>query len=86
MTNKSTSPERSTTVSLCHVWLGVLLAFTVVCQATEKGRQWTVYLAQDKHLDYNWCGSTTEIELRMAALLDYYLDAAERNEVCWNLD
>jgi len=22
----------------------------------------------------------------MAALLDYYLDAAERNEVCWNLD
>jgi hypothetical protein len=43
-------------------------------------------LAQDKHLDYNWCGSTTEIELRMAALLDYFVDAAERNKACWNLD
>ncbi|MCP4259857.1 MAG: hypothetical protein GY774_20440 [Planctomycetes bacterium] len=49
-------------------------------------RQWTIYLTQDKHLDYNWCGSTTEIELRMAALLDYFLDTAERNETCWNLD
>jgi hypothetical protein len=49
-------------------------------------RKWTIYLAQDKHLDYNWCGSTTEIELRMAALLDYFLDAAERNETSWNLD
>ena len=52
----------------------------------KSARQWTIYLAQDKHLDYNWCGSTTEIELRMAALLDYFLDAAERNEACWNLD
>ena len=49
-------------------------------------RQWTVYLAQDKHLDYNWCGSTTEIELRMAALLDYYLERAEKNGARWNLD
>jgi len=86
MTDESTSPERSAAVSLCHVWLGLLLAFTVVCQATERDRQWTVYLAQDKHLDYNWCGSTTEVELRMTALLDYFLDAAERNQVCWNLD
>lgn len=86
MKDKITSPERSAVVSLCRVWLGLLLVFTVVCQATDKGRQWTVYLAQDKHLDYNWCGSTTEIELRMAALLDYYLNVTERNEVCWNLD
>ena len=46
--------------------------------AAGPGRTWTVYLAQDKHLDYNWCGSTTEIELRMAALVDYYLDQAEQ--------
>ena len=31
-------------------------------------RSWTIYLAQDKHLDYNWCGSTAAIEARMAEL------------------
>lgn len=94
MTGKDTFPGRPVATSLWYVLLGLQLAFAVVCQATEtglltlgqEGRQWTIYLAQDKHLDYNWCGSTTEIELRMAALLDYYLDAAERNEACWNLD
>ena len=49
-------------------------------------RAWTIYLAQDKHLDYNWCGSTTEIELRMATLVDYYLDLVSRTGGCWNLD
>ena len=49
-------------------------------------RRWTVYLAQDKHLDYNWCGTTTEIELRMATLLDYYLEQAEKWGARWNLD
>jgi hypothetical protein len=86
MTAENTFRKRCAAVSFCHVWLGLWLAFSVACQAAESGQQWTVYLAQDKHLDYNWCGSTTEIELRMAALLDYYLDATERNEVCWNLD
>jgi hypothetical protein len=55
-------------------------------RAQAADRQWTIYLAQDKHLDYNWCGSTTEIELRMAALLEYFLAAAEKNETRWNLD
>jgi len=86
MADKHMFSERSVTVTLCCVWLGILLGRSAICQATERDRQWTVYLAQDKHLDYNWCGSTTEIELRMAALLDYFLDAAERNEACWNLD
>jgi len=86
MTDKSTDSKRSLLVRIFQLCFGLLLAFTVVCQATETDRQWTVYLAQDKHLDYNWCGSTTEIELRMAALLDYFLDAAERNQLCWNLD
>ncbi|MHB8900623.1 MAG: glycoside hydrolase family 38 N-terminal domain-containing protein [Thermoguttaceae bacterium] len=55
--------------------------------AAENRRPWTVYLAQDKHLDYNWCGSTTEIELRMAALVDYYLDSTGQGRTaCWNLD
>lgn len=67
--------------------LGFLcLAASIPCHGEENGRRWTVYLAQDKHLDYNWCGSTTEIELRMATLLDYYLDLAERGRACWNLD
>lgn len=81
----------------CSLWLGLWLAFSLVCSAEEnnssrptpepqRDRQWTVYLAQDKHLDYNWCGSTTEIELRMAAVLDYFVDAAQRDEACWNLD
>ena len=82
----STLPNGFAAVFRCHVWLGLWLAFSVVCHAAENDRQWTVYLAQDKHLDYNWCGSTTEIELRMAALLDYFLDATERNEARWNLD
>lgn len=49
-------------------------------------RQWTIYLAQDKHLDYNWCGTNTEIEVRMVSLLDYYLHQAEKNGRRWNLD
>lgn len=48
-------------------------------------RHWTVYIAQDKHLDYNWCGTRTEIERRMAALTDHYLDYAERGGHC-NID
>jgi hypothetical protein len=66
-------------------WLLCLLLWSP-CWGTEGGRRWTVYLAQDKHLDYGWCGSITEIELRMASLLDYYLDLAEQDRVRWNLD
>ncbi len=66
--------------------LSLFLSLSVICQAVERGSKWTVYLAQDKHLDYNWCGSTTEVELRMAALLDYFLDAAQQNKVRWNIE
>lgn len=66
-------------------WLLCLTAW-IPCLGAEGGRRWTVYLAQDKHLDYGWCGSTTEIELRMAPLLDYYLDLAEQDRARWNLD
>ena len=86
MIDEFNSLKSSAVAWLCPGWLGLLLVFSIVCHASDTSRHWTVYLAQDKHLDYNWCGSTTEIELRMAALLDYYIDVAERNEVCWNLD
>lgn len=49
-------------------------------------RTWTIFIAQDKHLDYNWCGTQTEIEVRMAALVDGYLALAEEDRSIWNLD
>ena len=59
---------------------------TVGAHAEEPERNWTIYIAQAKHLDYNWCGTTTEVELRMAALMDFYLNQAEREAGRWNLD
>ncbi len=52
----------------------------------ETERKWTIYLTQDKHLDYNWCGSPAEIETRMVALVDYYLEQTEQTGSRWNLD
>jgi hypothetical protein len=49
-------------------------------------RTWTVYIAQDKHLDYNWCGAPADIETRMAALVDYYLVETATTGGRWNLD
>jgi hypothetical protein len=49
-------------------------------------RQWTIYIAQDKHLDYNWCGANTEVELRMVALMDYYIEQGALHGGRWNLD
>ena len=76
-------PHKKLFTILCF---SLLLTLSVTCQAIERSTKWTIYLAQDKHLDYGWCGSTTEVELRMAALLDYYLDAALQKKVRWNLD
>ncbi len=59
---------------------------TAAAAAHVPERDWTIYIAQAKHLDYNWCGTTTEVELRMAALVDFYLDQAERQAGRWNLD
>ena len=50
---------------------------TVGAHAQAPDREWTIYIAQAKHLDYNWCGTTTEVELRMAALVDFYLEQAD---------
>lgn len=86
MMKRHNSREQSSVVSVWHIFLHLVLTLAVVCQAEQPNRQWTVYLAQDKHLDYNWCGSTSEIESRMVTVLDYYLDAVEKNECCWNLD
>lgn len=69
-------------------WLALLalVAASSCSVAADETRHWTVYLAADKHLDYGWCGTTTEIELRMAKLVDYYLDLAEKTDARWNLD
>ena len=83
------------TIMRASAW--ILLSLTCVALAMGRrvahsaepdtsARNWTIYLAQDKHLDYNWCGSTTEVELRMVALTDYYLDLVERTDARWNLD
>ncbi|MBC8870644.1 MAG: hypothetical protein H8E44_14570 [Planctomycetes bacterium] len=74
------------TALFCTTCVATCVTGTFVCDAAESNRQWIVYIAQDKHLDYNWCGSTTEIELRMAALTDYYLEQAEQHGRRWNLD
>jgi hypothetical protein len=49
-------------------------------------RSWTIYIAQDKHLDYDWCGTESEIETRMAGLVDGYLDLVAAGRSRWNLD
>ncbi len=49
-------------------------------------RHWTLYVAQDKHLDYGWIHPVEKVAERMNALLDYHLDAAERMGLRWNLD
>lgn len=73
--------------------LAMLVGFAASCaldttalQAAKPRRTWTIYIAQDKHLDYNWCGTTTEIEMRMVALVDFYLAQAEQKRGRWNLD
>ena len=86
MNDENTPREKLLTSLFNLLWFVLYFALATSCNAVERGSKWTVYLAQDKHLDYNWCGSTTEIELRMAALLDYFLDAAEEDKVRWNLD
>ena len=42
----NTYSKRFLAVSFFHILLGLQLAVSVVCQATEKDRQWIVYLAQ----------------------------------------
>ena len=49
-------------------------------------RLWTIYIAQDKHLDYGWIHPTEKVVERMNVLVDYHLDAARRIGLRWNLD
>jgi len=84
----------SVTLQRCIKWfLAATLTFAASSvigaagtHAQKPERKWTIYIAQAKHLDYNWCGTTTEVELRMAALMDFYLDQAEHEAGRWNLD
>ena len=49
-------------------------------------RLWTIYVAQDKHLDYGWIHPVEKVVERMNTLIDYHLDAAHRLGLRWNLD
>jgi alpha-mannosidase len=49
-------------------------------------RLWTLYIAQDKHLDYGWIHPVEDVAERMNLLLDYHLDASGRAGLRWNLD
>jgi hypothetical protein len=49
-------------------------------------RCWTIYIAQDKHLDYGWIHPVEQVVARMNTLTDYHLDAARRIGLRWNLD
>jgi hypothetical protein len=82
------TPRKSTQrfLSATLVFAASFAIGTADAHADEPERNWTIYIAQAKHLDYNWCGTTTEVELRMAALMDFYLDQAERKARRWNLD
>jgi hypothetical protein len=56
-----------------------------VRSAVPPTRHWTIYIAQDKHLDYGWIHPVEQVVERMNLLTDYHLDAAERVGLRWNL-
>ncbi len=72
----------------------VTVQVTVTCSAgTWAGaatlaptRPWTIYVAQDKHLDYGWIHPVEKVVERMNILTDYHLDAAQRMDLHWNFD
>ena len=49
-------------------------------------RAWTVYIAQDKHLDYGWIHPVEKVVERINNLTDYYLDANKKTGLRWNFD
>jgi len=49
-------------------------------------RPWTIYIAQDKHLDYGWIHPVEGVVERINDLTDYYVDLAESQGAHWNFD
>jgi alpha-mannosidase len=49
-------------------------------------RRWTIYIAQDKHLDYGWIHPVEKVVERMNTLLDFHLAASQRMGLRWNLE
>jgi hypothetical protein len=53
--------------------------------ALGPARLWTIYVTQDKHLDYGWLHPVEDVVLRMNDLVDYHLRASDRIGLRWNL-
>jgi len=72
--------------------LAVEVSVTVAARAWKgdvtlpPARPWTIYVAQDKHLDYGWIHPVEQVVERMNVLTDYHLAASERMGLRWNLD
>jgi alpha-mannosidase len=49
-------------------------------------RPWTVYVAQDKHLDYCWKHGVEDVMSRIYALTDYCIDAHASHGMRFNFD
>lgn len=49
-------------------------------------RPWTIYVAQDKHLDYGWKHPVEDVVRRINDLTDYYMDLNEERGVKFNFD
>jgi len=56
--------NRQIAACLRGLFVGQWILSADVCEATQQCRQWTVYLAQDKDLDYNWCRSMSAAAIR----------------------
>jgi alpha-mannosidase len=49
-------------------------------------RPWTIYVAQDKHLDYGWKHNLEDVMTRIYSLTDYCIDAHTSCGMRFNLD
>jgi len=49
-------------------------------------RLWTIYIAQDKHLDYGWIHPVEKVMERIHGLTDFALQALESTGMHWNFE
>jgi len=49
-------------------------------------RPWTIYIAQDKHLDFGWIHPVEDVVARINRLTDFALQEAHRAGFHWNFD
>jgi alpha-mannosidase len=49
-------------------------------------RPWTIYIAQDKHLDFGWIHPVEQVLERIHRLTDHALEQARQSNFHWNFD